>query len=40
MFSKTAIALAVAAFAVGAVALTPAMANYAPCYENPDPNPS
>ena len=35
MFSKTAIALAVASFAVGAVALTPAMANYAPCLENP-----
>jgi hypothetical protein len=35
MFSKTAIALAVTLFAVGAAALTPAMANYAPCYENP-----
>ena len=35
MFSKTAIALAAASFAVGAAALTPAMANYAPCLENP-----
>jgi hypothetical protein len=35
MFSKTAIALAAASFAVGAAALTPAMANYAPCVENP-----
>jgi len=35
MLSKTAIALAAASFAVGAAALTPAMANYAPCVENP-----
>lgn len=35
MFSKTAIALAVASLALGAAAGTPAMANYAPCYENP-----
>jgi len=35
MFSKTAIALAAASFAVSATALTPAMANYAPCVENP-----
>jgi hypothetical protein len=35
MFSKTAIALAAASFAVGAAVLTPAMANYAPCVENP-----
>jgi hypothetical protein len=35
MLSKTAIALAAASFAVGAAALTPAMANYAPCLENP-----
>jgi hypothetical protein len=35
MFSKSAIALAAASFAVGAAALTPAMANYAPCVENP-----
>jgi hypothetical protein len=35
MFSKTAITLAAASFAVGATALTPAMANYAPCVENP-----
>jgi len=35
MFSKTASALAAASFAVGAAALTPAMANYAPCVENP-----
>ena len=35
MFSKTSLALAAASFAVGAAALTPAMANYAPCVENP-----
>jgi hypothetical protein len=35
MFSKISIALAAASFAVGAAALTPAMANYAPCVENP-----
>ena len=35
MFSKTAIALAAASFAVGVAALSPAMANYAPCVENP-----
>jgi len=33
MFSKAAIALAAASFAVGAVALTPAMASYDPCDE-------
>ena len=35
MFSKTAIAPAAASLAVGAAALMPAMANYAPCVENP-----
>jgi hypothetical protein len=35
MFIKTAIALAAASLALGAAAVTPAMANYAPCYENP-----
>ena len=35
MFSKTAIALVAASLAIGAAAITPAMANYAPCYENP-----
>jgi hypothetical protein len=35
MLTKTAIALAAASIAVGAAALTPAMANYAPCVENP-----
>ena len=35
MLSKTAIALAAASLAVDAAALTPAMANYAPCVENP-----
>ena len=35
MLSKTAIALAAASLAVGASAFTPAMANYAPCVENP-----
>jgi hypothetical protein len=34
MFSKTAIALAAASIAVGAFAIAPAMANYAPCVEN------
>ena len=36
MLTKTAIALAAASIAVGAAALTPAMANYAPCVENPE----
>ena len=35
MLSKTAIALVAASFALGVAALTPAMANYAPCVENP-----
>jgi len=35
MLSKTVIALAAASLAVGASAFTPAMANYAPCVENP-----
>ena len=35
MLSKTAIALVAASFALGFAALTPAMANYAPCVENP-----
>ena len=35
MFSKTAIGLAAVSFVVAATALTPVMANYAPCYENP-----
>ena len=35
MLTETAIALAAASIAVGAAALTPAMANYAPCVENP-----
>jgi hypothetical protein len=35
MFSKTAIALAAASLALGLDFLTPANANYAPCYENP-----
>ena len=35
MLSKTAIALIAAFFALGFAALPPAMANYAPCYENP-----
>jgi hypothetical protein len=35
MLTKTAIAFAAASIAVGATALTPAMANYAPCVENP-----
>jgi hypothetical protein len=35
MLTKTAIALAAASIAVGAFASAPAMANYAPCVENP-----
>ena len=35
MLSKIAIALVVASFALGFAALTPALANYAPCVENP-----
>jgi len=35
MLTETAIALAAASIAVGAAALTPAMANYAACVENP-----
>jgi hypothetical protein len=35
MFSKTAIAFAAASLALGLAFLTPANANYAPCYENP-----
>jgi hypothetical protein len=35
MFSKTAIALAAASMVLGAAAVTPAMANYDRCYENP-----
>ena len=35
MFSKTKIALATATFAAMIAAFTPAMANYASCYENP-----
>jgi hypothetical protein len=35
MLSKTAIALVAASFALGAAAVTPAMANYASCVENP-----
>ena len=35
MFSKTATALAAASLALGAAAVTPAMANYDYCYENP-----
>ena len=35
MLSKTAIALAAASLAVGAAALTPAMANYAPALRTP-----
>jgi hypothetical protein len=36
MLTKTAIALAaITSVALGAAALTPASANYAPCYENP-----
>jgi hypothetical protein len=35
MFSKTAITLAAASLALGAAAVTPAAANYDPCYENP-----
>ena len=36
MSSKTTIALAAVSFVVGVAALTPAVANYAPCYENPE----
>jgi len=37
MFSKTiALTIAAASFSIGDVTLTPAMANYAPCYENPN----
>ena len=35
MLSKTAIALVAASFALGFAALTPAVANYDRCYENP-----
>ena len=35
MLSKTAIALGAASLALGFAALTPAMANYDRCYENP-----
>jgi len=35
MLTKTAIALAAASIAVGAFTIAPAMANYAPCVENP-----
>jgi hypothetical protein len=35
MLSKTALALAAASLALGFAALTPAMANYDRCYENP-----
>ena len=35
MLIKIAIALIAASLALGFAALTPAMANYAPCYENP-----
>ena len=35
MLSKTAIVLAAASITVGAFATAPAMANYAPCVENP-----
>ena len=35
MLSKTAIALVAASFELGAAAVTPAMANYASCVENP-----
>jgi hypothetical protein len=35
MFSKTAIALAATSMALGAATVTPAMANYDRCYENP-----
>ena len=35
MFSKTAIALAAASLALGAAAVTPVLANYDRCYENP-----
>jgi hypothetical protein len=35
MFSKTPLLLAAASLALGAAAVTPALANYDPCYENP-----
>jgi hypothetical protein len=35
LLRKTLVALAAASLAVGAAALTPAMANYDRCYENP-----
>ena len=35
MISKAAIAFAAASLALGLAFLTPANANYAPCYENP-----
>ena len=35
MFSKTAITLVAASVALGFAALSPAMATYAPCVENP-----
>jgi len=35
MLNKTAIALGAASLALGFAALTPAMANYDRCYENP-----
>ena len=35
MLSKAAIALAAASLALGAAAVTPALANYDRCYENP-----
>jgi len=33
MFTKTAVALAAASLALGAAAVSPAVANYDPCYE-------
>ena len=35
MFTKTAVALAAASLALGAAAVSPAMANYDRCYEHP-----
>jgi len=35
MFTKTAVALAAASLALGAAAVSPAGANYDPCYERP-----
>jgi hypothetical protein len=35
MFTKTAVALAAASLALGAAAVSPAVANYDPCYERP-----